>query len=672
MSTRSVDFVLLTPLQEEWDAMCACFTGPLDMDAGSGDYLAAVGQLGRYRAVVCKPPGGKRSGNYVAAAFTQQVIAEWRPRWVLLVGIAGSLNEDVKPGDVVLVSKVYGYDFGKIDGGKYIRRGDYDSDIAGEWVDHLVLLRAQGFDATIASQSSLAATFNTLGGLRPPVLHLGPIASGEKVVDDLGHVFLDEAYKNIVDAIAVEMEAAGAATAVKGQSGRHRVGFLSIRGISDVPRVSGKDPEHVGGLGTSERDRWKGYAATVAALTVRQLFGRPGIPKGKRSRPLLAKEPSQESCRTSTNVQANEQQAKPIDRNQAALEVPLFQRQSDPLLVVAFPDLLTPAPSDDQMLTALAPLIGETTGRHLVALSKRAVAATEIGDFREFVTIGTELEAAAGGEKAVLAAGYYLAAEGYRLQADLERDIVPRKALLDKAVTNYSLALSVERSYPRALRGLGRVYEVQGELDKGIPLFEQAKALTTLQLSMSTPAARRGLAHEILRSTRHYVEALLRVRDTSPGSSWHLEQKERQLEGYIVECQNFHYEFIPLFGANEHWSLFEWFSGLVFLSKAWGSLGYVTQAVQCLTHALLARRLMLGASSMLTEVERANVRWWFTTASSLPRVKSTREFLSGAEKIGDALVSGHSALILHAIDQFLSQTLPPWQQGVIQTGRIGE
>lgn len=107
-------------------------------------------------------------------------------------------------------------------------------------------------------------------------LHCGPVASGEKVVDDPGYRFFVDAKAKLPDLYAVEMEGAGAGTAVEHARTERLVGFFMIRGISDVPRDGAEQGEQP--RGTAQRDAWKRYAAAAAAAFLEHLLTRPGAP----------------------------------------------------------------------------------------------------------------------------------------------------------------------------------------------------------------------------------------------------------------------------------------------------------------------------------------------------------------------------------------------------------
>ncbi|MCK4415311.1 MAG: hypothetical protein KAY32_17390, partial [Candidatus Eisenbacteria sp.] len=112
-----------------------------------------------------------------------------------------------------------------------------------------------------------------------PKCKVGPVASGDKVVDDPDAAF----FKAVIDAwpklVAVEMEGAAAAlAAAESVSAGILVSFLMIRSISDLP---GKGEES----GTIARDEMKQCAANTAASFACSLIvsGLPLPPAKKRA-----------------------------------------------------------------------------------------------------------------------------------------------------------------------------------------------------------------------------------------------------------------------------------------------------------------------------------------------------------------------------------------------------
>jgi len=168
-----------------------------------------------------------------------------------------------------VVSKViWGYEYGKIEGEFKPRNGftyivDTPLTVAAEtvsdnWVNKI-------------------APAPPVPGVAPKVV-LGPVASGDKVVDDVTNSFFQKVLNHFPKLVAVEMEGAGAAAAIQSAREKGRsVGFVMIRGISDMPvagdgaaptRAAAGGGSDAGGAGsgqTQQRARWKKFAAAAAA-----------------------------------------------------------------------------------------------------------------------------------------------------------------------------------------------------------------------------------------------------------------------------------------------------------------------------------------------------------------------------------------------------------------------
>jgi nucleoside phosphorylase len=200
-------------------------------------------------------------GNVVASAEAERVISHYSPEVALFVGVAGAVK-DLKHGDVIASTKVYGYESAKDtkDGFKIrpeVERTAYALEQraryeAGEpnWRE-----RIKGLD-----QSAQA-------GL--PCATVAPIVAGEKVIASnrsSTYKFIRQHYN---DAVAVEMEGRGFLLGVRMN---HPTLGIVVRGISDL--VNDKD--------AANDETWQPIAARHAAAFAFQILAKyPG--SGKRT-----------------------------------------------------------------------------------------------------------------------------------------------------------------------------------------------------------------------------------------------------------------------------------------------------------------------------------------------------------------------------------------------------
>jgi nucleoside phosphorylase/ActR/RegA family two-component response regulator len=184
-------------------------------------------------------------GELSAANAVTDTLTRWKPRYLILVGIAGGIpQDDLDLGDVVVANQVICYEYGKvIDTGIKARDRVYPS-------SSLLLDR-------INSYWDLGWT-EQIGVDRPrqtkrtnPKLFIGPIASGNKVIAST--IFRDQLLNRWPKLHAVEMEAEGVfAAAFERPTITHTI---VVRGISDMA------DKH-------KSNKWQEYAANSAAAFV--------------------------------------------------------------------------------------------------------------------------------------------------------------------------------------------------------------------------------------------------------------------------------------------------------------------------------------------------------------------------------------------------------------------
>jgi nucleoside phosphorylase len=254
--------LIITALQVELDAILALLEPYQTIHREGGrpsTYYRAKVDLyvdGGYSEVVVMMTGAM--GNTAAGVQAGNAIREWHPRYVLMVGIAAGIGDDVGLGDVLVSTEVFNYEPAKLTAAGEKRRPTTGA------VSHHLVGRAQSYHNAdwremIAVEPPESDT--SRGGGPFPRVHFGPFASGEKVVADPQMVakLLDMHSK----LIAIEMESYGVAHAAA--CDETPPGFLAIRGVSDHANHH-KD------------DRYHEYAAHAAAAFAIG-FLRSGFPR---------------------------------------------------------------------------------------------------------------------------------------------------------------------------------------------------------------------------------------------------------------------------------------------------------------------------------------------------------------------------------------------------------
>ncbi len=256
-----VDFAIITALPVERQAVVRRLTAyrkiqeagePLTFYLG---HLDIPGEATPYSVVVTQLLD---MGNLDAAATTVRVLQRYRPRNVLMVGIAGGVAGKVKLGDVVVARHACYYEPAKL-------HPDGDEPREQQFhADAMLLGRAQHYEESDwTAQIEVARPGDDGAEAHHSRAHIGTIACGEKVVSDLAE--LAAIGKLCPKMLAVAMEGAGVARAVLTVDRHPR--YLEIRGISDY-------------AGPDKNDGWHEYAANAAAaFAFGFLKGKP-IPPG--------------------------------------------------------------------------------------------------------------------------------------------------------------------------------------------------------------------------------------------------------------------------------------------------------------------------------------------------------------------------------------------------------
>jgi len=210
--------------------------------------------------------------NVPATSATMQMIEDFRPEVISVVGIAGGVagRDGIALGDVVVASYLHYAEFRKLgDLGDLARYFAYDQPTVSLRESYSDPVRREGtWSAAIPVERPVDGT---------PTVIAGSIVAGEKVLGDPKHEEQRRVVRHFSDAVAVDMESVGVARAV--HESRRAIDYnprlLVVRGISDLVRVDDdEDEEQLAAQNAVERATWKNYAASAAATFARTVCQR--------------------------------------------------------------------------------------------------------------------------------------------------------------------------------------------------------------------------------------------------------------------------------------------------------------------------------------------------------------------------------------------------------------
>ncbi len=186
-------------------------------------------------------------GNLEAATAASDIINTWNPRYIIVNGIAAGLDHKSQNfGDIVVSESIIYYEIVKIVGTQMVPRNEQFLP------DQTLLARVLNF-----TNGDWRFCLPTRPDRKPsndtyPKVHIGPIASGAKVIAAAHAV--NDLKLHQRNLIAIEMESAGVAFAAFGAL--KKVGFIAVRAICDFADAS-------------KSDQWYEYATKSAAAYLR-------------------------------------------------------------------------------------------------------------------------------------------------------------------------------------------------------------------------------------------------------------------------------------------------------------------------------------------------------------------------------------------------------------------
>jgi nucleoside phosphorylase len=207
---------ILTPIGVEYDAVRQHLKDIKEERHQQGLY--EIGsfdtQIGNLSIVVQQT--GARNSNIALA--TERIIDLYKPKIVLLVGVAGGVK-DVAIGDIVVAKKAYGYESGKETKEGFKSRPEVYTFTSTLQDVALSVGRKDTWYQRTGQNSHTHKSF------------IGAIASGDKVIASTKTALYNFLKTHYNDTLAVDMEASGFGEVFE----RHpQLKFLCIRGISDL------------------------------------------------------------------------------------------------------------------------------------------------------------------------------------------------------------------------------------------------------------------------------------------------------------------------------------------------------------------------------------------------------------------------------------------------------
>ena len=220
-----IDIVLLTATDIELNAVLdqlKSYPGRKEkFKIFEGPETYYVGKFGAFKAIATKCRMGAISEGSVILA-TEQAQRIWKPKAIIMVGIAfGKDSEKQKIGDVLVASQIISYEPQRV----------------GEPVQHRGSIPPSNTTLLNRFENVHDWEFPSVDG-SPCNLKVGPILSGEKLIDD--SEFKSALFKQFPQAIGGEMEGAGLCAA----SGRVGVAWILVKSICDWADGTKNDDYH--------------------------------------------------------------------------------------------------------------------------------------------------------------------------------------------------------------------------------------------------------------------------------------------------------------------------------------------------------------------------------------------------------------------------------------------
>lgn len=200
-------------------------------------------------------------GNVNASHETERAISYFKPDYLFFVGVGGGIK-DVELGDVVISSKIIGYETGKVDDYGFkprfeVAQASYALEQVAKHVNRV---------------NSWLQRIKIKTGDNPNSF-IGSIATGEKVVASTREPSYKFIRQYCSDALAIEMEGIGFLQSVRA----HFTHGIVVRGISDM--LKSKHEADIAGWQPKAADHASAFTFEMIACLAGPLFFKMRTPK---------------------------------------------------------------------------------------------------------------------------------------------------------------------------------------------------------------------------------------------------------------------------------------------------------------------------------------------------------------------------------------------------------
>ena len=226
MATSFIDFGIVTDQPEEIQGLIDVFPKLKEVSIDALTFYRGTVPLRKHGSYQVIATFLNRQGEIDAATVTKTLTQIWRPKHLILVGIAGRMNDELQLGDVVASSEVLYYEPAKVTDKGILPRP------IGLPANELLLNRMNALQVdrpALARWQRSCEEAHKGPGARTPNLSIGAIASGELLV--ASEKMKDKIRRLHSRLSAIEMEGAGVFKAAAGEV--PPIPAIILRGISD-------------------------------------------------------------------------------------------------------------------------------------------------------------------------------------------------------------------------------------------------------------------------------------------------------------------------------------------------------------------------------------------------------------------------------------------------------